>query len=604
MKTTIVVLHHGLWVPVLEEAVAALEAEQGGSLRIREETIDTRQFAGEGDSFSWDAAHTEVWRRAAELKELLAKNPEGKLAYFGGGPEVPLAIALGAYLGEQLDIDIHEKQDGGSWQWPEEDGTLELEVVGAPQDRQTTAGPVTLRIELSSRIEEPLMRDFVPETDEVANIVIRPKGVESQVRSLVRSRRDLQTVRERTREALAAVINNRPHVTAVHLFVSGPPSACVVIGQELRLRNMPQVETYRFRRTSDNQPNYASAIRLRAAGPSPAELALTEEEQKLAEELRTTVWEAALRDVEGYSAERRARAKRSRWYDGLVLGDELASLEPFPGLPPIFEVLPERSKVDPVSMESPAQYGYQGDTQVWRVNDRFLIELWKAMGGGTDVTAVRRLVRLFMFHEALHVAHGITKAKVEEVGKFANGLEHVDYTADLYAILHELDRWSALAPVDYAKDFQALKERIAELIDVVVRSFWAFEAPETLDWMEIRRIRRYLNWYWQWQRVLRSRNPAQLAALLARKPIVEIAGLDPFAESRRYYGSLRRFDRRVGLEIAVVLDDEELKRVASSVTVPIERLVAAFREKDHAEIQMFFRKLFDEISEKRALPAV
>jgi hypothetical protein len=68
-----------------------------------------------------------------------------------------------------------------------------------------------------------------------------------------------------------------------------------------------------------------------------------------------------------------------------------------------------------------------------------------------------------------------------------------------------------------------------------------------------------------------SRTPLQLAAVLARKPIVEIAGLEPQVESRRYYGSLHRFDRLVGLELGIVLDNEEIWRIASQV--PEERKI-------------------------------
>jgi hypothetical protein len=94
----------------------------------------------------------------------------------------------------------------------------------------------------------------------------------------------------------------------------------------------------------------------------------------------------------------------------------------------------------------------------------------------------------------------------------------------------------------------------------------------------------------------------QLAAVLARKPIVELAGLEPSVASRRYYGSLTRVDASVGLELGIVLDDEELKRVFSSVTVPLHELIAAFKNRDHAAIQQTFRQVFEEIGSSGALP--
>jgi hypothetical protein len=586
---------------LLEDAVKAVSKEQE-IVQVEDAVIDTAQFTGTADSVIWDAAHTEVWRRAGELRDQISKRPDSRIAYFGGGPEIPLAIAFGAYMGEHQGIDLYEMHHSGDWTWPERERALELEVLGTPQDRQSTAGPATMRIELSARVEEPLVRDFIVDTEEVAHVVIRPRDENPQVRTRIRSRRDLEAVREATREALSAIINQRPNVTALHLFVAAPASACVVIGQELRLRNMPSVETYRFRRTSDDLPNYMHAIRLRASGPMPEEMPLTAEEQEVGGRLRRSVWETALRQVEEYAEDKRlGRIDNELWFHRLALGQELREVLPFPTLPPVHDVIPDSSTVAPVSMDG-AFYGYQRDTQMWRVNDRFLLELLRVFGD--DVPTLQQLIRLFMFHEGLHVAHGITKAKVEEVGKFPNALEHVDYTADLYAILHELDRAGALPAVDDANSHRVLKHRVAVLIDLVVRSFWAFEplAPEPLERMEIRRIRRYLNWYWQWERVLMSKNRLQMVRILARKPILEIAGLDLHAESRRVYVSLQRLDKRVGLELAVVLDDEELRRVPSSVTVPIEELVAAFRARDHGQIQVFVSRLFAEIGDKRALP--
>jgi hypothetical protein len=359
---------------------------------------------------------------------------------------------------------------------------------------------------------------------------------------------------------------------------------------------MLSVETYRFRRTSNGQPAYSAAIQLRAGGPTPQEVPLTTQERDTAAGLRSSAWEYALREVEELAKEKEALSKGGeRWFDLLMLRNELNQVSPFQSLPPIHRLVRQASRVAPDSIED-VFYGYQESTETWRVNDRFLLGLLRAQEG--DLNAMRRLIRLFMFHEALHVAHGITKARVEEVGKFPNALEHVDYAADLYAIVHELDRWQAREPIDVS-DHRVLRERVAELIDVVVRSFWAFEpsSPDVLSRMEIRRIRRYLNWYWQRERVLASRSALQLVAVIGRKPIVEIAGLEIYAESRRVFASLTRFDRRVGLELGIVLDNEELRRVASSVNVPIAQLVSAFRVRNHEGIKAFMSRVLAEVGE-------
>ena len=96
-----------------------------------------------------------------------------------------------------------------------------------------------------------------------------------------------------------------------------------------------------------------------------------------------------------------------------------------------------------------------------------------------DAKEARFLLRIFLFHEYLHVVHGITKASFEEVGKFANGLERADYMCDLYGVLHELD-WETDEDPTLANDFDHYRRRLGDLIDLVLRTFWSFEPDAPL----------------------------------------------------------------------------------------------------------------------------
>jgi hypothetical protein len=62
----------------------------------------------------------------------------------------------------------------------------------------------------------------------------------------------------------------------------------------------------------------------------------------------------------------------------------------------------------------------------------------------------------------------------EEVGKFANCLEHIDYTANVYALLHQLDliRFSDATIIE---SVDSLRRFFVEQIDLIIRSFWAFD---------------------------------------------------------------------------------------------------------------------------------
>jgi hypothetical protein len=598
----IIIRHHGMRPVTRDEAVATLTtagAPLGFPIDVE---VNTSQFSTDGDGVAWDASNGHLWARAREISQLIEATPGARVVYFGGYPEVPHVVALGAYLGEHWNIEVFDRRPDGDWRWPVEEKTLTLDVLGVPSDQAPTGGVAVLRVEITATVDETLIRRFVSATEEVAHVRVRPIGADPAPVVRIQSRADVEEVRRAVRHAVSSILEQRPNTRLIHLFVAAPVSASFVTGQELRIRNTRSFETYRHRATAHQEDRLKAAFRITATGPDVADLPVTESERQRAAGLRLSVWEAALRDVERYAADKRRHAQPTdRWYTRLVPEHELERVRPYPALPPIHRVIDnEPSSVDPVPMEPPNYYGYQRADRRWRVSDRFLLRLESAFSG--DLAEARTLVRLFMFHEASHLAHGIVKGKVEEVGKFANSLEHVDYTADLYAILHELDRGirDDAAPLS---SFSALRERVVTLIDLVIRSFWAFDEDPPIERMEIRRIRRYMNWYWQQVRAHYCRSPLQLAAVCARKPIIEISGLEPSVESRRSFGSLRRLDPRLKPELAIVLDNEELWRIPTSVTVPLEELIVAFRERNHADIRQAFRQIYENVtSSKHELP--
>jgi hypothetical protein len=594
-RTPVIIRHLGMRGVDLDEIVAAL----GGLGSLEgvpiEEIVDTGRFAEDVDAGNWGPSHGEVWRRAREIRERLRSASNPRVIYAGGMPEVAHAIAFGAYLEEQWEIEFYDFHNG-ALVWPSAERTLDLgDATGLPLDMMTTAGPAVLRVEISYRVTDEQIRQFVSAEEQVADVRIAPAADPRP--GLVRSPADVAEIRRAVSHAITTLVERRPKLTTIHLFVAAPVSACVVIGQELRLRNHPAVQTYRHRRDANGASQTTEALRLTSHGPAVADIPLTPEQSARAEALRSELWAVAIGDLERYAERKQrearrdgARAERHRWYDGLPWADEIKRLRPFPALPPVEAMVKRPARVANESFEREG-FGFQREDRVWRINDGFSVRLFDKF---PDEIERRALVRVFLFHEYLHEVHGITKESYREIGKFPNALERADYMCDLYGVLHEVD---LEADADHAlhADFERYKRRVGDLIDLVLRSFWVFENPAPLDELEIRRVRRYMNWYWQQVRVRRSETPLQLAAVLSRQPIVEIAGLATRAEGRRYYCSFRRLDRDVGLELAFTLDSEQVARVKSGVNTPIDELIRAFRDHNHRDIQEFFRRAYAEL---------
>lgn len=592
----IIIRHSGLRTIAASEVLAAIPPSELGLPRI-DEHIDTTEFAAQIEQEDWGDQDSHLGNRAAAILSIAEKRGDAALHYFGLA-EIPHVLALGAYLGDERHIAIHEfDRDSNSWAWPKGDSMVMMETQGLPGLPAVSArGDAVLRVELSATISDEDIREAVGE-DLLANLrVVLATGLTPAI-CKVRSEADLMIVRAAVRDALAGLKAARPNLDTIHLFIAAPVSVCFAVGQELKPRNSPPIQTYRFRRV-EGQPAYKPALVLRGGDDATRDMPLSREQVARAKAIRE-IWDDVLVRLEGYAANRRSPGQPSVWYAELEPQDGLHSARPFPSLKAFAQLLPEGAKVDPDPF--PAEYGFDKDRKLWRVSDRLLAGLDVAAGG--DEERLRQIIRLFLFHEYLHDFHSLTKYTAAEVGKFPNCLEYIDYTADAYALIHQLD-YQHLHHHATVKTEDAKRSFVADQIDLVIRSFWAFELQAPVVEWQLRRLRRYLNWYWRHAQVKRATDIGTVLTLLGKAPHVEIAGLHQFARGRRVLVRLDRFDRTTSLELALVMEDCRLMRLADSPMLGVSEIASAFVHGEHEEIQRFFNAVFEEAAQRSgALPA-
>lgn len=246
MEPLLLILHQSSMRTVDErEALAALSPEDATAPR-RVEVLDTRPFAEAIDTGHWAEAHNEVRRVAHAVRAFWDANPMGRVIHAGLG-EVPSMIALGAYVGDEHRmrvLDLH--RDTGQWNWPAQALTRRFEAEGVPVERMGHAGIGVIRIEAARSVEGV---GTVVGSDRLADVVVRAAVRSETDYGMIRSEADVQEVRRRVREAHAAIMAARPGIHTLHVFVSGPPSICIAVGEEMRIRNGPAVQTYRYRST-------------------------------------------------------------------------------------------------------------------------------------------------------------------------------------------------------------------------------------------------------------------------------------------------------------------------------------------------------------------
>ena len=541
--------------------------------------IDSRPLEESVEGGHWRSSEEFVRRTAAELREAVGHEP-GEIHYFGIA-EVPHIIGIGAYFGDETLVHVHDyDRDRDSWVWPAESATLSLETIGLPGELVTQSGEATLVVELSYPVDQQDV-DAVVGSDVLSAVRIRPTA--NPAPGIVRSEADVRAARESVREALAAIARFRPRTSLIHLFIAAPVSVCFAVGQELRLRNGIDVMTYRYRSLDRSEP-YKRAILLTARPLSRESRSMSPEERSLAARYRL-VFGSALDDVRAHAT---TLGGGEAWYSGFQPAGPIHAAAPFPSLAPLQLVVLADDQFSPVPRDQ--DYALSKDRpRTWAMSDALVLSLAEA--AGHDESRLRALARLFFYHEYLHDWQDLTKYTAEDVGSFANCLEAIDYMADSYAFLHQLD---------FAIRVQGLRESdarqfLVDQIDLAIASFWAFEpqAPN-FEWQE-RRLRRYLNWYWRRVQLREAPDLTTAIRTLTRRPSIEIAGFKYRTGGGRHFVLVDQPRPGDLPQLGVVLEDGRFHRLGSTTDLSIEAVMRAFGQADREAIDRFFNSLYEHL---------
>jgi hypothetical protein len=590
MSDVLLVLHSGLRSIDESEAIKELPSQLLHAPRklIR---VDTGAFKEHVDVGDWSGQGQYLREMAANVQRAADGLSDPQIHYFGLA-EVPHVLAFGAAYGTERRMIVHEyDRDAQGWQWPATSPSVGVAVDNVPQGPPISAkGHAVLRICVSAEIHDHDVQAVVE--DPLADVTVRLDGTLAVGR--IRHAEDVERIRTAFREALASILQARSGVEVLHLFVAAPVSVSFAIGQELVPRNGPPIQTYRYRK-SQSGPSLAPAILISNEVDSESAVSLTESDIAVATQIRSQRWPAVLEQVHEFAGElgRSPLDIQTPWYSVLEPAADLAKAAPFASLPCLSFLIHDRDGVAPEPYH--LDYGHDSTRHVWLLGDRLLANLAKA--GDSDDEAVASIIRMFLFHEYVHVHHSLTKYMAVNVGKFPNALERVDYSADTYAIFHELNyRLRRRRGIQPDEMINALRDQL----DQVLRSFWAFEGSTPHKEMQTRRLRRYLNWYWRHAQLERAKSIIEAVCLFARSPAVELAGLRMRTDGERRVFS--RFVQIPGrrLELAILSEDERIVRVGDGDASPMEDLVSAFQRGDHGALKQWFRPVF-ELVERQAL---
>jgi hypothetical protein len=559
------------------------EQELVGSLEPATWTPTTRTFRFAESKLSlseladvdWHRLLDELVREDGELQQLLSR-AAGPVFYFGMAP-IPIALELGRRLGPTRRIVAHQQRhDTKSWRWPATTPTVTARLEGIPAAVSLAQGDVVIRVGCSHPVLVADVRQVVPYP--IAELAVEVDGLHEDV---LQSDDDVTLVAGKFGDALDAIARYFPNCETIHLFAAVPPALAVRMGAEINPTiHAKPIHTYQYANACS--PRYVRALVL----GQRARPALTSAQRQLADSTR----DALRRSLSAVRSLTEVELDLETWIEDLV-GPAGAGLCPV--LRRLGPLGRSRMIVDAHiadEREANGEFRWEPEARRWVFDDRLLA----ALGARLNSTDVEAAGRLFFLHEAIHIAkQGITTANADRVGRLPRVLEEVDYLADVWSLVNDFGRavragetvaGSAAAPF--------FRERLR----VMTATFWTFDAADLpLSTIPVRRLNRYLIWYWIRIALEIVDDLDGVMRLLGTKPILELSG-----PRVRVIGGRVVFDLDPacfdGVELGLLHDGYRMVRVGTRAGAEVQALLHAVRAGNETSFLAVLRGVFDSVA--------
>lgn len=533
----------------------------------------------------WNSAQRALEERfRGTIKPLLEKHPDYRIVYFGSAP-IPLAVVLGFRLETWQNVEViphhHTRR---LWGWVREPGQppARLAPVAMPDFKDRTQGQAIIRVSTSHLVDPQVTRQSVPEPVVEIDIALEQPGEDAFT-----CVEEMLEVAHAFRRALDSIGDRFPGVEHVHLFASVQPGMALLLGAQISTTMHPPVQTYQYARHAQNEPYHVPAILVnRPVRPAPPPL--SEEELAQAGRDRAGLSEdlASMKVV----AQREKQSSLGSWVACALTSPN--GHRAFSGhwmdLPTLHRTPLPLTKADCATRTIEDSFRLSPSNE-WQIDDHWLARLARRI---PEEARRRRALRLLVLHEAVHRGpQALTRWSSREIGRFPKVLEEVDYHADVWAMLYE----HALARADAAEPQQFFKD----LVRIATETMWVFdEDGAPMREIQIRRLNRYLIWYWQYLRLERGTGPGETLSLddvltiLAERPILELAGPKVMAHDERVYFALD--SAHVKMPELGVYSKGRLHRHGERPDFSITDLLQGVRECNGARILDALRAAFDQ----------
>lgn len=222
----------------------------------------------------------------------------------------------------------------------------------------------------------------------------------------------------------------------------------------------------------------------------------------------------------------------------------------------------------------------------------------------------KRLVRLFVLHEAFHKIHGINEHTVNGIGYHPRIVEEADYQADTFVIISEFF-YTCHSNIEILNSSDKIVDEFIKIIRVAINTTMSFAGKGELNTIQVRRFQRYTIWVYiiaLLKKCKEDRLDSEVTLgicldIFSSKPILDVYGLetvlekDPNADTsdapNLFCFNLSNYDKSL-FKLCYFYKNKVLKTAIS--TQKIESLISGIKESNFDLLEVFINSIQTEVS--------
>ncbi|MEM9919263.1 MAG: SAVED domain-containing protein [Bacteroidota bacterium] len=521
------------------------------------------------------------------IKPLIENDNYSKIVYFGAAP-IALAMQLGFLIGEYEDVEIYQHHhDLNTWKWQRNTPSkaLKSQVENKPKDHYRGHGDVQIRMSTSVRVDESHCEEVLKAPVKEIHIT-----VDKPTRDVFGHPAELTEVAGKFRDTLDLIQSNLPDIDYIHFFGAIPVGLAFLLGTKINPTMHKPVQTYQF--GIAEIPKYTAAVLIQ--NNSTAQWTISQKEIEEAKKTRALLDDMLQNQVGGFIQNIKEK-EYTDWFTSIfpkAVDTSLFHAPQWKNLPLLSELrlLNDRITCD-LSTNDVEGFFYDKGKSTWLLSDAFIISLRKRFEQEKEF---QQAIRMFLFHESLHITqHLLTSNNSSGIGGFPKVVEAADYQADVWAMFYEY-KYTAL---NNRKALENPRDYFLSLINTAIHTMWSFfPQPATIRRIQIRRVNRFLMWYFQFlliEELPQNSKLDDIILVLLQKPIIELSGPYIRSDQQRTYFYLNL--PNVNMPELALFHNNKVHR---SIQNNAEILIAAFRDKDTETIKQYLRGIVESSSLK------